>query len=96
MSHVDDLATSLCAAVAEEIREVRALIESVADVLACDEYLALNYTEQLQSFDLMVQRAQEAADVLERMANGTCSTEAVEQVRLHVVQDRLRAALKAA
>jgi len=96
MSNNDELATSLCAAVAEEIRGVRTLMESVAEVLASDEYLALNYTEQLQSFDLMVQRSQEAADVLDRLANGTCSKEAVEQVRLHMVQDRLRAALKAA
>lgn len=95
MSH-DDLATTLCAAVAEEIRGVRMLIESVGDVLASDEYLAMNYTEQLQSFDLMIQRVDEAANVLERVARGTHSLEAVEQVRLHLVQDRLRAALKAA
>jgi hypothetical protein len=96
MSHIDDLAITLCAAVAEEIRDVRALIESVADILASDEYLAINYCEQLQSFDLMIQRAQEAADLLERVANGTRSLEAVEQVRLGLVQDRLRAALTAA
>jgi hypothetical protein len=95
MSH-DDLATTLCAAVAEEIRDVRGLIETVGDVLASDEYLAINYSEQLQTFDLMMQRAQEAADLLERMASGTCSQEAIQQVRLHVMQDRLRAALKAA
>jgi len=96
MSQIDDLAITLCAAVAEEIRDVRALIEALAEVLAGDEYLACKYTEQLQTFDLLVQRSSEAADLLERVANGTRSLEAVEQVRLNLVQDRLRAALKAA
>lgn len=96
MSQIDNLAIALCAAVAEEIRDVRALIEALAEVLASDEYLACKYIEQFQTFDLLVQRSQEAADLLERIANGTRALEAVEQVRLGLVQDRLRAALKAA
>ncbi|WP_114953965.1 hypothetical protein [Sphingosinicella terrae] len=96
MSQVDHLAVTLCAAVAEEIRDVRALIEGLAEVLTADEYLAITYTEQLQTFDLLIQRAQESADLLDRVANGTRSLEAIEQVRLTLVQDRLRAALKAA
>ena len=96
MSEIDNLAVTLCAAVAEEIRDVRALIEALAEVLTADEYLAITYTEQLQTFDLLIQRAQEAADLLERVANGTRSLEAIEHVRLTLVQDRLRAALKAA
>jgi hypothetical protein len=96
MSQVDHLAVTLCAAVAEEIRDVRALIEGLAEVLTADEYLAITYTEQLQTFDLLIQRAQESADLLDRVANGTRSLEAIDQVRLTLVQDRLRAALKAA
>lgn len=96
MSQIDHLAVTLCAAIAEEIRDVRALIEALAEVLTADEYLALKYTEQMQTFDLLIQRAQESADLLERVANGACSLESIEQVRLTLVQDRLRAALKAA
>lgn len=96
MSKIDDLAITLCAAVAQEIRDVRTLIESLAEVLASDEYLACTYTEQLQTFDLLVQRSQEAADLLECVANGTSTLEAVERVRLNLVQDRIRVALGAA
>lgn len=96
MSKIDDLALTLCAAVAKEIRDVQALVDGLAEVLASDAYLAGAYTEQLQAFDLVSQRSQEAADLLERVANGTCVKAAVEQVRLNVVQDRLRAALAAA
>lgn len=96
MSKIDDLANTLCAAVAHEIRDLRVLIDALAEVLASDEYLAGTYTEQLQAFDLLSQRSQEAADLLERVANGTCAKAAVEQVRLNTVQDRLRAALAAA
>jgi hypothetical protein len=90
---IDDLAITLCTAVAQEIRDIRALIESLADVLACDEYLACTYTEQLQTFDLLVQRSQEAAELLDCVANGTGTMEAVGRVRLSLVQDRLRTAL---
>lgn len=95
MSKIDDLAITLCAAVAEEIRDLRGLIDGLAEVLASDEYLAGTYTEQLQTFDLLSQRSQEAADLLERVASGTCARAAVEEVRLNAVQDRLRAALAA-
>jgi hypothetical protein len=96
MSKIDDLAITLCSAVAHEIRDLRSLIESLADILASDEYLACTYTEQLQTFDLLVQRSQEAAELLECVANGTGALEAVERVRLNLVQDRLRTALGAA
>jgi len=93
MSKIDDLATTLCAAVAIEIRDLGTLIDGLAEVLASDEYLAGTYTEQLQTFDLLSQRSNEAADLLEKVAKGACVTSAVDQVRLNVVQDRLRAAL---
>jgi hypothetical protein len=96
MPQIDDLAITLCAAVAQEIRDVRSLIESLADVLASDEYLACTYTEQLQTFDLLVQRSQEAADLLDCVVEGTSTLEAVGRVRLNLVQDRIRTALGAA
>jgi hypothetical protein len=93
MPQIDDLAITLCAAVADEIRDIQALIESLADVLASDEYLACNYLEQLQTFDLLVQRSQEAAELLDGVTKGASTLEAVEGVRLNVVQDRIRTAL---
>jgi hypothetical protein len=96
MEQSRELANALCSAIAEEIRDVRVLIEALASVLVADEYLALKYTEQLQAFDLLIQRSQESADLLERVASGVCSHEAIGQVRLEAVQNRLRAALKAA
>ncbi len=92
----DRLALALCAAVAEEIRDVRSIIEGLAELLTSDPHLAMTYTEQLQSFDLLIQRAEESAAVLQKVAEGACSIETVNEVRLHLVQDRLRAALKAA
>ena len=94
MSKIDNLAVTLCTAVAVEIRDVRALIDSLAEVLASDEYLARTYTEQLQSFDLIAQRSEEAAALLDRVAQGSCMVEAIEHVRLNMVQDRLRATLE--
>ncbi|MEA1014163.1 hypothetical protein [Sphingosinicella sp. LY1275] len=96
MSQSDHLAPSLKAAIAEEIRDLRRLVEQLAEILVADEQFAMTYTEQLQTFDLVIQRADESADLLERLANGLHSLEAVEGVRLGVVQDRLRAALRAA
>jgi hypothetical protein len=49
--------------------------------------------EQLQAFDLVIQRADESADLLDRMASGSTSTDAVDKVRLSMVQDKLRSAM---
>jgi hypothetical protein len=87
---------SLCSALATEIREVRAMIEGLADVLASDEYLAQTYLEQLQMFDLLAQRTTESADLLDRLASGMGGHDAVDQVRLELMQHRLRDMLKAA
>lgn len=94
MSMIDNHVGTLCAAVAVEIRDLRELIDSLAEVLASDGYLARTYTEQLQSFDLIAQRSEEAAALLDRVAQGTCTFEAVDQVRLDIVQDRLRTAME--
>ena len=92
----DSLATALCGALAAEIRDVRALIDALAEVLAADEYLAVKYTEQMQAFDLLAQRTQESADLLDRIATGMRGHDAVEHVRLELMQARLRDVLKAA
>lgn len=95
MPQIDDLAISLCAAVAEEIRDIQTLVETLADVLAADEHLACNYLEQLQMFDLLVQRSQAAAELLDSVVTGSCLHSAVEGVRLNLVQDRMRMAIGA-
>lgn len=93
MATTDALASFLHAAVAEEMRHVRKLLEQLAEVLASDEHVATNYLEQLQTFDLMIQCTDESAAVLDRLAQGARSHEAIAPVRLEAVQDRLRAAL---
>ncbi len=96
MSETDHLVAKLKAALAEELRDVRGLLEEIADTLSSDEQLVMAYTEQLQGFDLAIQRAEESAALLDRMASGQPPLEAIEGVRLSHVQDRLFAAMKAA
>ena len=96
MTDIDHLASPLYAAIATELRDVRQLIEHLADVLVSDEKFAMTYLEELQTFDLVIQRADESADLLDRMANGARSLDALSRVRLGVVQDKLRTALLAA
>ncbi|MFZ5746603.1 MAG: hypothetical protein ACOY45_02970 [Pseudomonadota bacterium] len=79
---------------ANEIREIRERLESLAETLVCDEHFATNFLEQLQSFDYVIQHADECANLLDRIARGEDSLEAIGHVRLGAVQDRLRAALK--
>ena len=96
MAHIDHLAAALYAAIATEIRDVRVLIEHLADTLVSDEAFAMAYMEQLQTFDLVIQRADESADLIDRMAGGAGSLEAISKVRLSVVPDKLRSALAVA
>jgi len=86
----------LKAALAEEIRDVRRLIEQIAEVVVADEQFAMANVDQLQAFDLAIQRADESADMLERLSTGAPVQTVVEAVRLGCVQERLRAALKTA
>ena len=90
------LNATLQSALAAELRDLRVLIEGIADILVNDEAMALAYIHQFQDFDLIIQRAEESARLLDSIAGGACPREAVEQVRLSAVQDRLRAALRAA
>ncbi len=96
MSHNDHVAAKLEAALAEELRDVRGLLEGIADTLSSDEQLVMAYTQQLRGFDLAIQRAEESAALLDRMASGSPLLEAIEGVRLSHVRDRLLAAVKAA
>ena len=96
MAPNDHLAPTLHTAVAEEMRLVGALLEKLAETLIGDEEFAVRHVEQLQTFDLVIQCANESAAVLERLASGARSHEAVAEVRLTAVQDRLRHALSQA
>lgn len=92
----DRLSIPLVGALASELRDLCGMIEDLASALASDEYLALNHLAEFQTFDLLVQRATETADLLERLASGTDSEEALSKVRLERMQVRLRGLLKAA
>lgn len=83
----------LYAALATELRGVRQLIEEMAEILVNDEHFVERYLNELQRFDLVVQCADESADLLDRLAGGLKAHDAVEEVRLSAVQARLRAAL---
>lgn len=89
----DRLANFLQAAVAEEIRHVRKLLEQLAEVLVSDERFAMNFIEQLQTFDMIIQHIDESAGLLDRMAEGTQTHDALKSVRLEALQTRLREAL---
>ena len=93
MASVDPTAAPLFKAIAQEIREIRMLIEAIADVLVADETLVMTYLAQFQSFDLAIQRSDEAAALLDRLAEGSGARAAVDAVRLTSVQDRLALAL---
>lgn len=92
-SPIEPLNVVLQSAVAEEIREVRRLLDQLAELLIGDEHFATNYLEELQVFDLLAQYADETASVLDRLAGGEHPHSAVARVRLGVVRERLQAAL---
>lgn len=90
----DPYSGALHAVIAGELREMRDMLERLAEVLVADEHFAASYLEQLQSFDYLVQHADECVNLLERIAGGEDSLTAIGHVRLGVVQDRLRTALR--
>ena len=89
----DPFAATLHSVIASELREMRDMLEKLAEVLVADEQFAYAHIEQLQSFDYLIQHADECANLLERIAGGEDSMSAVNHVRLAEVQDRLREAL---
>ncbi|WP_366811046.1 hypothetical protein [Sphingomonas sp.] len=90
----DPFASMLHTVIAGEIREMRDKLEVLSMVLVCDEHFAASYIEQLQTFDYLIQHAEECVNLLERIAGGEDSLSAIGHVRLGAVQDRLRLALK--
>jgi len=89
----DPFSATLHNVMAREIREIREKLEALAEVLVCDEHFASSYLEQLQTFDYLIQHADECANLLDRIAAGEDSLTAIGHVRLGAVQDRLRSAL---
>lgn len=94
ISSFDPFSPLLHTVIAREIREIREKLETLAEVLVGDEHFAANYLEQLQDFDYLIQHADECVNLLERIAGGENSLEAIGHVRLGAVQERLRVALK--
>lgn len=90
----DPYSGALHTVIAGEIREMRDMLEKLAEVLVSDEHFAASYLEQLQSFDYLIQHADECVGLLERIAGGEDSLSAIGHVRLGAVQDRLRTALR--
>jgi hypothetical protein len=90
----DPYSGALHSVMAGELREMRNMLERLAEVLVGDEHFAATYIEQLQSFDYLIQHADECVNLLERIANGEDSLTAIGHVRLGEVQDRIRTALR--
>lgn len=83
--------TGVMSAIAEELRIARELLEELAGVLIGDERFITEYIDQLQAFDLIAQHIDESASLLNRVAAGQDFSDSLDQVRLHVMQERLRA-----
>lgn len=90
----DRYSGALHAVMASELREMGAMLERLAEVLISDQHIAATYLEQLQSFDYLIQHADECANLMERIAAGQDSLTAIGHIRLAEVQDRVRAAIK--
>lgn len=89
----DPFASLLHRVIAREIVEMRDKLEALAELLAGDAHFAEHYLEQFQTFDYLVQHADECVNLLTRIADGEGSIEAIGHVRLGAVQERLRIAL---
>lgn len=94
-NRIDETSASLCAAVAEEIRHVRILIEGLATQLVSDERFVTEYLDALQAFDLIIQHMDESADLLGRVSEGHDIAGALSRIRLNAMQHRLNTALGA-
>ena len=93
LADYDPLSSILHSVMSRELREIGEKLESLAEVLVGDEHFTVNYLVQLQTFDLLIQHANECAGLLERIAEGADSADAISHVRLGAVQERLRLAL---
>lgn len=93
MPHSDPQSAAVYSAIAGEIRAIGQLVEQIADALVGCEELARDHIGQFQNFDLAIQCAHENAALLDRLANGEDTEEAIGSVRLTAMQNRLRAVL---
>ncbi|MBN8811240.1 MULTISPECIES: hypothetical protein [Sphingomonas] len=93
ISGFDPFSATLHNVIAGEIREMRAKLEALAEVLVGDAHFASSYLEQLQDFDYLIQHADECVNLLERIARGEDSLSAIGHIRLGAVQQRMRDAL---
>lgn len=78
---------------AHEIADIRMLLQQLEEVLMTDEDVIMKHYKDLQQFDLIIQHVDESAKLLERLADGTCSHEAIANVRLGRLRGRLQAAV---
>jgi len=85
-----------CAAVACELRAIRAEIEKLAMIMVSDRRLVRDHAHHMQSFDLIIQHAEECASLLERIAQGYRMSEALGGVRLAAMQRRLHSHIEGA
>lgn len=92
----DPFSALLHTVMATELRDIRERLEALAEVLVGDAYFVDSYVEELQAFDYLIQHADECSNLLQRIAAGENSLEAINHVRLGAVQERLRAALDGA
>ena len=86
------LPASLLTAVADELRALSGTVEKLAGTLVLDEQVATTYMTELQSFDLIIQHADEVAALIGRLAHGETPDAAIGKVRLGAIQARLNAA----
>ena len=80
-------------AMANELGEVRALLERLAEELVCDADMIDKHLEKLQQFDIISQHVDECGRLLGRMADGMTTYEALGKVGLGGLQARLARAL---
>ncbi|WP_145206506.1 hypothetical protein [Sphingobium sp. B2] len=81
---------------AQEIADIRQLLQNLEELLMTDEDVIMKHYKDLQQFDLIIQHVDESAKLLERLADGTCSDEAIASVRLGRLRGRLQSAVSAA
>ncbi|ATY32049.1 hypothetical protein [Sphingomonas psychrotolerans] len=94
MPGYDPYSGALHSVMAGELREMRDMLERLAEVLVGDAHFATSYIEQLQTFDYLIQHADECVNLLDRIASGEDSLTAISHVRLGEVQNRIRTALR--
>lgn len=83
----------LMLAMANELCEVRELLERLAEEFVCDPTIVEIHYAKLQQFDMIAQHIDECGRLIGRMADGMPTHEALETVGLGRMQSRLSAAI---